>query len=136
MEKCKSAYTQDTINCEDLVFGIETDDDGTKIVHLYGYGYDAGAGESEAEPCRFVEYTFFYVPLTEVLERGIFNVESEDSEPIKQYITDCTYEGMLEMYRHYDNGNCPTPITEKELSMELKEGVYVVHYEPHSVKAI
>ncbi len=128
MEKISPVYTCDSISCEDLVFGIETDDDGTKIAHLYGYGYDAGGDDTDDETCRFVEYTFFYVPLLEVLERGIFKVESEDSECIKQYITDCTYENMLEIYRHYDNGNCPTPITQEELSQDLKDGVYVVQY--------
>lgn len=128
MTNNKIPYTEDSINCEDLVFGIETNKDGIKVAHLYGYGYDAGDDSSD-EPCRFVEYTFFYVPLTEVLERGIFEVESEDSECIKQYITDCSYEEMLSIYRHYDDGKCPMPITTKDLSLNLADGVYVLQYE-------
>lgn len=133
MEETKTAYTKDSIDCEDLVFGIETEKDGTKIVHLYGYGYYADSSDPDGKDYRFVEYTFFYVPLSEVLERGISDVESEDSEFIKQYITDCTYEGMLEIYHHYDNGNCPTPITCDQLSMDLAEGVYVLQYVPASI---
>ena len=131
MTNNKSPYTADSINCEDLVFGVETNEDGIKIAHLYGYGYDAG-DDSSGKPCRFVEYTFFYVPLTEVLERGIFKVESEDSECIKQYITDCSYEGMLDIYHHYNNGKCPTPITVEELSLDLADGVYVIQYESNA----
>ena len=95
------SYNKDSISCEDLVFAIETQDD-VKTVHFYGYGYCAG-DDSSPESYRFVEYTFFYVPLEEVLKRGIFEVESEESEFVKKYITDCTYEGMLDIYRHYDN---------------------------------
>ena len=128
MKHNKSPYTADSISCEDLVFGIETDNDGIKTVHFYGYGYDAGDHSSD-KPCRFVEYTFFYVLLKEVLERGIFEVESEDSEYIKQYITDCSYEEMLSIYRHYDDGKCPVPITTRDLSLDLADGVYVLQYE-------
>ena len=122
-----ATYTEDHIDCEDLVFAIETGEDDVKNVHFYGYGYGAGDDSSPA-PYRFVEYTFFYVPLTEVLERGVFEVESEDSECVKQYITDCTYEEMLDVYRHYDNGNCPKPITIEDMSDDLADGTYVIQY--------
>ena len=123
-------YTKDAIDCEDLVFGIETQD-GIRTVHFYGYGYEAG-DDSSPDPYRFLEYTFFYVPLEEVLKRGIFDVEREESEFVKQYITDCTYEGMLDIYRRYDDGNCPIPITLEELSNDLVDGVYVIQYKPRA----
>lgn len=119
-------YTQNDITFEDLVVAIETNDDGTRQAHLYGYGYYAY--DEEPEPCRFVEYTFFYVPLDEVLQKGLFEVESEYCEEIKQYITDCTEEKMHDIYTHYDNGNCPKPITLAEFNASLPDGTYVVQY--------
>lgn len=121
-------YTKDIICTEDLIVGIETED-GVRNVHFYGYGYDSG-DESSLEDHRFVEYTFFIVPLEEVLERGLFEVENEDSECVKQYITDCTYEGMLDIYHHYDDGKCPKPITVDDISNDLADGVYVVKFGP------
>lgn len=121
-----NTYTTEQITTEDLVFAIETDNDGNRQVHIYAYGYFAHV--DEPKEYRFVEYTFFYVPLAEVLQKGIFDVEMEYCEFIKQYIEDCTEEEMLNMYTHYDNGNCPTLITEAELTAALPDGTYIVQY--------
>lgn len=119
-------YTADSIDCEDLIVEIETDDNGNRQARLYAYGYCTGDGSEPAY--RFVEYTFFYVPLDEVLQKGIFEVESEYSEFIKQYITDCTEDEMLGLYKHYDAGNCPKPIIEAQLTATIPDGTYVVQY--------
>lgn len=125
METMKT-YNENAIASEDLIVAIETNDDGSRQAHLYAYGYCTGDG---SEPdCRFVEYTFFILPLDEVLKRGLFEVESEDSEFIKQYITDCTYDEMIELYMHYDAGKCPKPITQDEFDASLPDGTYVVQY--------
>lgn len=119
-----SIHTEDSIDCEDLIVAIETNEDGSRQAHLYAYGYCTGDG---AEPAyRFVEYTFFIVPLNEVLQKGIFDVESEYSEFIKQYIHDCTEEEMLELYKHYDDGNCPKPIAADQITADIPDGTYVV----------
>lgn len=126
-------YTEADIDLEDLIVGIETDNEGNKFAHLYGYGYcNGGNGPDDPTPCRFVEYTFFYAPLSEVVEKGIFGVEAEYGEFYKQYITDCNEEEVLDIYRHYDDGSCPTPICEEDITMDLKEAVYVVRYTTYS----
>lgn len=119
-------YTKENITTEDLIFDLYTDAQGVRQVHLFAYGYCTCDG-SESD-CRFVEYTGFERPLTEVLSDGIFEVEGKYSGEIKQYITDCTEEEMYHMYTHYDEGKCPTPITEDQLTAALPDGMYVVHY--------
>jgi hypothetical protein len=121
-----SIYTADSIGCEDLIVAIETNEDGSRQAHLYAYGYCTGDGSEPAY--RFVEYTFFIVPLDEVLQKGIFGVEAEYAEFIKQYVTDCTEEEMLGLYKHYDDGNCPKPITADQLTADIPDGTYVVQY--------
>ena len=114
--------TKDKISFDDTVFSVETDSEGTRQVHIFGYGYCTGCGEEK--DCRFVEYTFCYVPLTEVLAKGLGACEDEYGPQVKQYITDCTAEEMFEIYEHYDNGKCPTPITAFDAS--IPDGTYVL----------
>lgn len=116
--------TKDHIRCEDTVFAIETDANGTRQVHIYGYGYFAGNGYEAGKDYRFVDYTFCYVPLTEVLARGFDACESEYGSEVKQYIADCTYEEMMHIYEHYDSGKCPTPIT--AFDANIPDGTYIL----------
>lgn len=113
----------DIIEEEDTIFSIETDDWGDRIVHYLGFGYYGGGGDEDGKDHRFVEYTFCYVPLKEVLSKGFSAAEGEYAPEVKQYITDCTEEEMMDIYLHYDNGNCPTPIT--EITTDLPDGCYV-----------
>lgn len=116
--------TKDNIHCEDTVFAIETDSDGNRQVHIYGYGYFADSSDVEGKDYRFVEYTFCFVPLDEVLQKGLGAVEDEYGPLVKQYITDCNYDEMMHIYQHYDNGNCPVPITAFDAS--IPDGTYVL----------
>ena len=118
------SYTKNHINCDDLIFSIETDVVGMRNVHILAYGYCA---HDEEPDCRFIEYTGFYVSLDEVLTQGIFKVEENKAEYIKQYIIDCTYNEMLEYYQHYDSGLCPKPIT--QITSDLPDGVYVIKHQ-------
>lgn len=113
---------KDNITFDDTVFAIETDENGKRVVHIFGYGYCADDG-TETD-CRFVEYTFFYVPLDEVLAKGLGEVEDEYGPDVKQYITDCSFEKMMEIYHHYDNGQCPVQIT--AITADLPDGCYVL----------
>lgn len=108
---------------ESTIFGIENDD-GKKVIHYYGYGYYCD-GDDE-KPYRFLEYTFFYGNLQEVLEIGISEYEGEYSDAVKQYITDCTEEELGDIYEHYDEGVPPIPIHESEISLDIPCGVYVL----------
>jgi hypothetical protein len=116
--------TKDHIHCDDTVFAVETKDDGTRQVHIFGYGYCADSCQEEGKDCRFVEYTFCYVPLNEVLARGLRECEDEYGPEVKQYITDCTFEEMMNIYEHYDNGQCPTVIT--AINANIPDGTYVL----------
>ena len=78
---------KDNITFDNTVFGIETNENGERVVHVFGYGYCADDGTDT--DCRFVEYTFFYVPLNEVLTKGLSEVEDQYGPEVKQYITDC-----------------------------------------------
>lgn len=103
------------------IFGIEPDH-GERFVHFYGFGYYAGDGTDT--PYRFVEYTFCYVPLEEVLKLGFVEAESQYAPEVKQYITDCTEKEMNDIYEHYDNGDMPT-ILDGVLTMDTPCGVYI-----------
>lgn len=115
---------------ERTIISIETDIDEnhTKYVHFLGYGYCAedSVTDDPEEIYRFVYYTYFYVPLAEVLERGFGNVEGDDSCECKQYIDDCTEESCLKTYLEYNAGHTPLPIYLDELTMDIPEGCYVV----------
>lgn len=116
--------TKDNIHCDDTVFAVETKNDGTRQVHIFGYGYFADSSCIDGKDYRFVDYTFFYVPLSEVLARGLKECEDKYGHEVKQYITDCSYEEMLYIYKHYDNGRCPTLIT--AIDTNIPDGTYVL----------
>ena len=109
---------------EKTILGIGSDNNGNKVIHYYGYGYYCGCDEEK--PYRFLEYTFFYADLQEALDIGISEYEGKHQDSVKQYITDCT-EGELEsIYKHYDEGVSPTPISEAEITLDTPCGVYVL----------
>jgi len=105
------------------IIGIEQCN-GRKIIHYYAFGWLADG--SANTPYRFAEYTGFIEDLEKVLEFGISNFESEYQEEIKQYVEDCTEEQCADFYAHYDNGNPPKFISEKDVSMSTPYEVYVL----------
>jgi len=109
---------------EKTVVGIEPGENGEKDVHFFGYGYCAEDGTDT--PYRFVEYTWFIVPLKEVLKTGFASYEGDNSDQYKQYITDCTEESMYDIYMHYDNGSQPVVIKEEDISENTPFGCYIV----------
>lgn len=106
---------------ERTIFAIEKDHH-QKYVHFFGYGYYADDGT--ATPFRFVEYTWCYVPLDEVLEMGFEEAEAQYGPEVKQYITDCNEEQMIDIYEHYDNGNMPI-VLDGKLTSETPCGTYI-----------
>lgn len=114
--------TKDNIRTEDVVFGLETNADGVRSLHIYGYGYDTD--EESEKKYRFVEFTFFYAPLEEALKEGMTSIYAKLADGIKQYITDCTFEEMMDIYHHYDDGECPTQVT--ALTADMPDGIYVL----------
>lgn len=109
------------IQPEDTIFAIEDDYDGRRVVHFLGYGYRTDS--SDEHDCRFLEYTGFYIPFPIVLDHGLLAVESEHGEYFTQYVTDCTFDEMMDMYHHYNDGECPTPV--EALTADLPNGTYV-----------
>lgn len=101
-----------------------------KIVHIMGDSYFAQ--DASDPPYRFVEYTFAYIPLKEILEKGMPN--GDWYAEFKQYIQDCTEEELIEIYEHYDNGNMPTAIT--ALTEDLPCGCYILLSPTNAAKEI
>ena len=103
---------------ENTIFAKEGDD-----IHYLAYGYYS---EDDSEtPFRFLEYTWFIVPVEDVETRGFDAVESEDSDQFKQYIEDCTEETMIARYQHYDAGNHPKWIEKSKINRYLPDGCYI-----------
>lgn len=110
--------------CEKTVFAIE-EEDGLKYCHFSGYGYYAGTEIVPGKPYRFVEYTFCYAPLEEVIRFGFSECESYYGPESKQYVTDCTEKEMYDIYKHYDNGSAPKELS--EITMETPCGCYILY---------
>jgi hypothetical protein len=96
----------------------------TRYIHFFAYGYCAGDGSDKDH--RFLEYTWFIAPLQKVLNIGVREYESEYSDEVKQYIEDCSEQTMIERYTHYDAGECPLPISESKLDMNIPDGTYIL----------
>ncbi len=105
------------------IVGIGTDSDGTKYIHYYGYGYQADDNGS-GKCYRFLEYTWYIEPLTDVLSEGVCMFESNHSDGIKTYIRDCTELEMIDCYAHYDNGKAPRIL--KEITINTPDGTYAI----------
>lgn len=103
------------------IFSVE---DGTheRLIHIFGYVYYTEDGT--ATPYRLLEYTFFYVPLKEVVEKGLYKVEMERQEEYKQYLQDLSYEDILTVYNNY-NGGKPLTVLDK-LTIDTPEGYYIL----------
>ena len=134
IEKAKARIPKLTLDklldCTIFNIEIDKDDDGVlqKYVHFYGYGYysDTSVTDNPEEVYRFISYTFFYEKLSEVLERGFYDVEGDDGCEYKQYVTDCNEAKCLDIYLKYDDGKTPLPIYLDELTMDIPEGCYVI----------
>lgn len=105
------------------IIGIEQYN-GIKIIHYYAFSWLAD--DSTNTPYRFAEYTGFIEDLEKVLEYGISNFESEYQEGINQYVEDCTEEQCADYYAHYNNGEAPRFISEKDVSVKTPYGVYIL----------
>lgn len=109
---------------EKTIFAIEKAEDDEKVVHFLGYGYYGEGMEYNSEKkFRFVEYTFAYSKLSNVLKKGFANCENSSKAFVTQYVTDTTLEGLYKIYETYDNGRRPKEVY--QLSEDLPEGVYI-----------
>ena len=97
---------------------------GEKVAHLGGYGYYCDDGSKT--PYRFVEYTFFYIPLKRLEKEDIGDIESQESCEYKQYISDYNEEQLLHVYQHYNNGSAPILLKKEELNINTPYGMYVL----------
>ena len=113
------------------VFCIETDSDGKRWVHFYGYCYYVGDDTSDA-PYRSVEYTFFYLPLKDVVKNGLRLSETIEGEKVNTYIGDITYDEVINFYKNFIGeayGSAHAPIQVERISEDLEDGIYVADYE-------
>lgn len=109
---------------EKTIFAIEKAEDDEKVVHFLGYGYYGEGMERNSEKkFRFVEYTFAYSKLSNVLKKGFSNCEVAATAFVTQYVTEVTLEELHKIYETYDNGHRPKEVY--QLSEDLPEGVYI-----------
>lgn len=109
------------IHSDDTIFSVETIN-GVKKVHILGYGYEADNRNGKTH--RFVEYTSLYATLDDVLKKGLAAIENDSGPEVTQYITDCTYEEMMDGYCHYDDGKCPKLIS--AIDANIADGMYIL----------
>lgn len=113
------------------VFGIETDSDGERWVHFYGYCYYVGDDAPDV-PYRSVEYTFFYLPLKDVVKNGLRLSETIEGEKVNTYIGDITYDEVINFYKNFIGeayGSAHAPAQVERISEDLEDGIYVADYE-------
>lgn len=94
-------------------------------IHFFAYGYRCDDDTSD-KPYRFVEYTFFYGALKEIVETGFSEFESEVGCEYKQYIEDVDEETMLKYYRSYGEGKHPLFVCADDIDEDLPDGYYIV----------
>lgn len=108
-------------NYEDRTLFSVIKNENEKLVHFWGYGYYAGSPDDK--PYRFVEYTFFIAPLSDVLKEGFSEYEGNYSDGFKQYITDCDEKEFVNIVEHYDDGNSPIEI--QNITEDIPCGCYI-----------
>lgn len=104
------------------------DEDGVvkKWIHFCAYGYFCEDAPDPKRDHRFVEYTFFMVPLKEVLDFGVSEYESEEGCRYKQYIDDVSEDQMVANYNHYDNGKQPKLLHKEDINIDTPDGFYIL----------
>lgn len=105
---------------EATILAIDYLDDGSKGVHIFGDSYDAFDGTETSY--RFVEYSFAYIALRDIVSNGMPN--GDWYAKFKQYIEDCTLERINEIYEHYDGGKMPQAIS--KLTNDTPCGCYIL----------
>lgn len=106
------------------IFDIFTDKNGNKLLRYLAYGYYVG--EPEDKPYRFVEYDFFVKPISDIVKakkRSVYEYESEYSDQIKCYITDCNEKELINFYKDYGSDVRIKEVN--ELTMDTECGCYI-----------
>lgn len=105
------------------IFAIET---GTerKFVHFFGYVYYAERFDDNPSQYCLVEYCGYYVPLDEVLSKGLRAAEMDNIDLAKEYVKDILYQEIIKIYNEYDDGNPPSLL--EELTKNTPDGIYIL----------
>lgn len=107
---------------EALIFGLESAENGSRVVHFYGYGYD-----TDGDGFRFLEYCGFLAPLEQVLKTGFEKYEEENGAASKCSVADMdSYEDLVDTYLAYDGGKQPALLREGRISSETPDGIYIL----------
>ena len=99
-------------------------------IHFFGYSYDTC--EETETPYRFVEYTFFYADIKDVMDEGFYLFENEHGADYKQYVQDCAEDEVDNIYAHYYNGNEPEFVCTDDINESLPDGCYIA-YDPTDI---
>lgn len=104
------------------IFAVETDGRGKRFVHYFGYLYETDDGP------RLLEYSFFILPLEQVIQNGFFECESRYGCDYKQYITILNDNNeAVAVFMKYANGEAPKLLhSEEQIRMDLKDGFYAI----------
>lgn len=107
---------------EALVFALETDKNGIRFIHFYGYGYD-----THGEGFRFLHYHGFAAKLEDALKVGIEQYEDAHGSVAKCSVEDADeYESMADIYLGYNNGKPPILIRHGRIDMATPDGIYLL----------
>lgn len=87
-------------------YSIEPDGNGGKEIHVLGYCYQE---DKWRNAWRNVEYSFFIEPLRDFIEhmKADENYPYNKASEVKQYISDCTANEMVDIINCYFNGSTP-----------------------------
>lgn len=107
---------------EASVIEIELDENNQKVAHILGDSYYSEDGTDT--PYRFVEYSWGYVSLADLINNGM--PDGDWYGNLKQYIEDCNADRLNEIYEHYDNGKAPVITSLVKITMATPCGCYIL----------
>ena len=110
------------------VFAIETGSE-RKFVHFLGYVYYEQDFDDKPDQYRLVEYCGYYVPLEEVLSKGLRLAEMDNIDLAKEYIQDI--EDPLRAYNNWigegdGHTHAPALLPLADFNDKTPDGIYIL----------
>lgn len=108
---------------EHTIFSV-LEKNGKKLIKILATSYYSGGDE---KPYCLVEYCWFEVPLTDVLQRGFSEYENSEAENYKQFHTDVNKDSLFNIYTTYNDGKMPRIIDDvNHIDRHIPQGMYIV----------
>ena len=109
------------------VFGVETDKNGNRNIHFYGYIYDYGGSEDADCPYKVMEYYSYYCPFEDALSSDLLDYEITEGELQSAKTYFCSENQMIFWYETFDKGKKPRVCT--KLTEDIDDGIYIYYSE-------